>query len=225
MAPYIRKGSLGRFSHCLSEGACEYKLFPTLHFCRLYKYYITACLGPCKSCGNANPVLYLCNIKKKFSRTKEPFNNFRGDFLLQRFLLCYILCYFASICRKIAKDIAQEKPLKEKITPEIVEGFLGPRKFFLDVAEVKDRIGVATGLAWTEAGGDIIFVEAAKMKGRKELILTGSLGEVMRESAQAALSYIRSHVKELNIPENFYDKFDIHVHVPSGAIPKDGPSA
>jgi len=131
----------------------------------------------------------------------------------------------ASICRKIAKDIAQEKPLKEKITPEIVEGFLGPRKFFLDVAEVKDRIGVATGLAWTEAGGDIIFVEAAKMKGRKELILTGSLGEVMRESAQAALSYIRSHVKELNIPENFYDKFDIHVHVPSGAIPKDGPSA
>ena len=131
----------------------------------------------------------------------------------------------ASICRKIAKDIAQEKPLKEKITPEIVEGFLGPRKFFLDVAEVKDRIGVATGLAWTEAGGDIIFVEAAKMKGRKELILTGSLGEVMKESAQAALSYIRSHVKELNIPENFYDKFDIHVHVPSGAIPKDGPSA
>ncbi|OGW06243.1 MAG: endopeptidase La [Nitrospinae bacterium RIFCSPLOWO2_01_FULL_39_10] len=131
----------------------------------------------------------------------------------------------ASICRKIAKDIAQEKPLRNKIIPEVVEELLGPRKFFLDVAEAKDRIGVATGLAWTETGGDIIFVEAAKMKGRKELILTGSLGEVMKESAQAALSYIRSHVKELNIPENFYDKFDIHVHVPSGAIPKDGPSA
>ncbi|MBI5748345.1 MAG: endopeptidase La, partial [Nitrospinae bacterium] len=131
----------------------------------------------------------------------------------------------ASICRKIAKDIAQEKPVKDKIIPEVVEELLGPRKFFLDVAEAKDRIGVATGLAWTETGGDIIFVEAAKMKGRKELILTGSLGEVMKESAQAALSYIRSHVKELNIPENFYDKFDIHVHVPSGAIPKDGPSA
>ena len=131
----------------------------------------------------------------------------------------------ASICRKIAKDIAQEKPVRNKIIPEVVEELLGPRKFFLDVAEEKDRIGVATGLAWTETGGDIIFVEATKMKGRKELILTGSLGEVMKESAQAALSYIRSHVKELNIPENFYDKFDIHVHVPSGAIPKDGPSA
>ncbi|MBI3815133.1 MAG: LON peptidase substrate-binding domain-containing protein, partial [Nitrospinae bacterium] len=117
----------------------------------------------------------------------------------------------ASICRKTAKDIAQGKPVRDKITPEIIEGLLGPRKFFLDVAEEKDRVGVVTGLAWTEAGGDIIFVEAAKMKGKKELILTGSLGEVMKESAQAALSYIRSHVKELKIPENFYDKFDLHI--------------
>ncbi|MEK6590685.1 MAG: endopeptidase La [Nitrospinota bacterium] len=131
----------------------------------------------------------------------------------------------ASICRKLAKDIAQEKPVRNKITLEIIEELLGPRKFFLDVADEKDRIGVATGLAWTETGGDIIFVEATKMKGRKELILTGSLGEVMKESAQAALSYIRSHVKNLSIPENFFEKFDIHVHVPSGAIPKDGPSA
>lgn len=131
----------------------------------------------------------------------------------------------ASICRKLAKDITQDKPFKEKITPDTVEKFLGPRKFFIDVAEEKDRIGVATGLAWTQTGGDIIFVEATKMRGKKELILTGSLGEVMKESAQAALSYVRSHVKELNIPENFYDKFDIHIHVPSGAIPKDGPSA
>ncbi len=131
----------------------------------------------------------------------------------------------ASICRKIAKDIAQGKSVRDKITPEIIEELLGPRKFFLDVAEAKDRIGVVTGLAWTESGGDIIFVEATKMKGKKEFILTGSLGEVMKESARAALSYIRSHAKELEIPENFYDKFDLHIHVPSGAIPKDGPSA
>ncbi|MFV1951271.1 MAG: endopeptidase La [Nitrospinota bacterium] len=131
----------------------------------------------------------------------------------------------ASVCRKVAKEITQKRKGREIITPKEVEEFLGPRKFFFEVAEEHDRIGVSTGLAWTETGGDIIFIEATKMKGKKELILTGSLGEVMKESAHAALSYIRSHVKEIDIPNNFYEQYDLHIHVPSGAIPKDGPSA
>ncbi|MDH3973982.1 MAG: endopeptidase La [Deltaproteobacteria bacterium] len=131
----------------------------------------------------------------------------------------------ASVCRKVAREITQNKKERKKIKADDVSDLLGPRKFYREVAEEKDKIGVATGLAWTVTGGDIIFVEALKMKGKKELILTGSLGEVMRESAQAALSYVRSHAKEFKIDENFYDNFDIHVHVPLGAIPKDGPSA
>ena len=106
-----------------------------------------------------------------------------------------------------------------------MEKFLGPRKFFYQVTDEEDRIGVVTGLAWTETGGDIIFVEASRMKGEKELTLTGQLGDVMQESAIAALSYIRSNAKRLGIDENFYDTSEIHIHVPSGAIPKDGPSA
>jgi ATP-dependent Lon protease len=94
-----------------------------------------------------------------------------------------------------------------------------------EVADEKDRIGVSTGLVRTETGGDIIFVEAAKMKGKKELIITGSLGDVMRESAQAALSYIRSNAEAFGIADDFFERHDIHIHVPSGAIQKDGPSA
>ncbi len=107
----------------------------------------------------------------------------------------------------------------------MLKTFLGPVKFFAEVAERTAVPGVATGLAWTPTGGDIIFVEATKMKGKKSLILTGSLGDVMKESAQAALSYIRSKAKELKIPEDFFEDNDIHLHVPAGAIPKDGPSA
>jgi ATP-dependent Lon protease len=114
---------------------------------------------------------------------------------------------------------------KEAIDEAAVEEFLGPRKFFREVAQEKDRIGVATGLAWTENGGDIIFIETSKMRGDKGLILTGSLGEVMKESAQAALSYIRTNAASLQIPENFYQECDIHIHIPAGATPKDGPSA
>jgi len=131
----------------------------------------------------------------------------------------------ASICRKIARNMAQGKGVCCDVTPELVEEFLGPRKFFVEIAEESDKVGVATGLAWTEAGGDIIFVEASKMKGRRGLTLTGSLGEVMKESAQAAMSYMRTHAKEYEISEDFFNRFDIHIHVPAGAIPKDGPSA
>jgi ATP-dependent Lon protease len=132
-----------------------------------------------------------------------------------------------SICRKIAREILQQgrKPKPVVITPEEVERYLGPRKFHHEVTEAKDRVGVATGLVLTETGGDIIFVEATRMRGTKGLILTGSLGEVMQESAQAALSYIRSNAKLFDIGEDFFTDHDIHIHVPAGAIPKDGPSA
>lgn len=133
----------------------------------------------------------------------------------------------AAVCRKLAKDYVQEHEKSEalKITPDVVEKFLGPRKYYFEIAEEKDRIGVTTGLVWTEVGGDIIFVEAAKMKGRQQVILTGSLGDVMRESAQTALSYIRSNAPSFGISENFFEHHDIHIHVPAGSIPKDGPSA
>ena len=131
----------------------------------------------------------------------------------------------ATICRKIAKEVAMGNRPREIIDEAAVEELLGPRKFFREVAQEKDRIGVATGLAWTENGGDIIFIETSKMKGDKGLILTGSLGEVMKESAQAALSYIRTNAPSLHIPENFYQECDIHIHIPAGATPKDGPSA
>jgi ATP-dependent Lon protease len=132
-----------------------------------------------------------------------------------------------SICRKIARKVLQQGG-KEKsllVTPELVEAYLGPRKFYYEVAEAKDRIGVTTGLVWTETGGDIVFVEATKMKGNNKLILTGSLGDVMQESAQAALSYIRSNADRFEIDQDFFSHHDIHIHVPAGAITKDGPSA
>lgn len=131
----------------------------------------------------------------------------------------------ASICRKIARSISQGKEVHLNVTTELVEELLGPRTFFVEIAEETDKVGIATGLAWTEAGGDIIFVEATKMKGRRGLTLTGSLGEVMKESAQAAMSYIRTHARDYHISEDFFNKYDIHIHVPAGAIPKDGPSA
>jgi len=131
----------------------------------------------------------------------------------------------ATICRKIAKELAIGNTPKEVIEESLVEELLGPRKFFREVAQERDRIGVATGLAWTENGGDIIFIETSKMRGDTGLILTGSLGEVMKESAQAALSYIRTNAPSLDIPGNFYQECDIHIHIPAGATPKDGPSA
>jgi ATP-dependent Lon protease len=133
----------------------------------------------------------------------------------------------ATICRRIARESLETQCNTEivTITPGSVERYLGRRKFRFEVIEEEDSIGVATGLVRTEAGGEIIFVEAARMKGNKELIITGSLGDVMRESAQAALSYIRSNAGSFGIADDFFEHQDIHIHVPSGAIQKDGPSA
>jgi ATP-dependent Lon protease len=131
----------------------------------------------------------------------------------------------ANVCRAVARQIAEGKIEQIFIKEDMVSDFLGPVKFFSEVAERTSEAGVATGMAWTQAGGEIIFVEAAKMRGKKSLNLTGQLGDVMKESAQAALTYVRTKAKELGIPEDFYESQDIHIHVPQGSIPKDGPSA
>ncbi|MBV8358690.1 MAG: endopeptidase La, partial [Deltaproteobacteria bacterium] len=131
----------------------------------------------------------------------------------------------ARICRKIARSITEGEAPPEQITLAILQRYLGAPKYFSEVAERANEPGVATGLAWTPNGGDIIFIESTRMNGQKGLTLTGSLGDVMKESAQAALSYIRTRAEGLGIAPDFYDKSDIHVHVPAGAIPKDGPSA
>jgi len=131
----------------------------------------------------------------------------------------------ARVFRKIARSITEGETAPEQITPEMLKKYLGPPKFFSEVADRTNETGVATGLAWTAAGGDIIFIESTRMNGQKGLTLTGSLGDVMKESAQAALSYIRSRADRIGIAADFFEKSDIHVHVPAGAIPKDGPSA
>jgi ATP-dependent Lon protease len=131
----------------------------------------------------------------------------------------------ANICRKTAKEVVKDKDYRLTITRSNLHKYLGPPRFRYGLAEKKSEIGVATGLAWTEAGGDLLAIEATLMKGRGKLMLTGKLGDVMQESAQAALSFIRSQAESLGIQENFYDEYDIHIHVPEGAIPKDGPSA
>ncbi len=131
----------------------------------------------------------------------------------------------ATICRKVAKMVASGKKRKIEITAGNLERFLGPIKFFQEIVQRAPQIGVVPGVAWTETGGDLMFVEATKMKGKKSLTLTGYLGEVMKESVQTALSWVRSASKRLGIEEEFFDNYDIHVHVPAGAIPKDGPSA
>jgi ATP-dependent Lon protease len=131
----------------------------------------------------------------------------------------------SAIYRKVAKQVAEGKKEKVKVTEKIVTKFLGPIVFSENLIEKKDEVGMSTGLAWTEAGGDILFIEVALMPGKGGLILTGQLGDVMKESAQAALSYIRSRAHLFGIPDKTFQKTDIHVHVPEGAVPKDGPSA
>jgi ATP-dependent Lon protease len=131
----------------------------------------------------------------------------------------------ASICRKIAKDMLEKKINVTEVKAKDVEKYLGVEKYEFELKEMEDMVGVATGLAWTPTGGDIIFIEAAKMKGNKNLILTGSLGDVMQESARTALSFVRSNADKFKIKSSLFDKSDIHIHVPEGATPKDGPSA
>jgi len=131
----------------------------------------------------------------------------------------------ASICRKVARKVAEGKKELTRITRANIHSFLGAPKFLPEAEQEHHEIGVATGLAWTSTGGEVLYVEASLSKGRGNLTLTGQLGDVMKESAQAAVSYARAHAAKLGIEEDFYQKLDIHIHVPAGAIPKDGPSA
>ena len=131
----------------------------------------------------------------------------------------------ASVCRKVARKVAEGEKKPALVVPKTVEEYLGVPKFLSEVEQEEDEVGVATGLAWTPVGGEILYVEATTMKGKGSLTLTGHLGDVMKESAHAALSYTRSRAKSLGLTEDFYKEIDIHIHVPAGAIPKDGPSA
>jgi len=131
----------------------------------------------------------------------------------------------AAICRKVAKDIALGKSGPVVVDEGKLQEFLGPRRFYEEMVIGKDRVGVATGLAWTETGGEILSVETAVLPGKGNLVLTGNMGEIMQESVKIALSCVRERAAVWNIPDDFHEKNDIHVHVPAGAIPKDGPSA
>jgi ATP-dependent Lon protease len=132
----------------------------------------------------------------------------------------------ASVCRKLARRRAEGQTDAVRVTPDVVTSSLGVPRFEIEEVEERTRVpGVATGLAWTPAGGDVLFVEATRMPGKHTLTLTGQLGDVMKESVQAAMSWVRSHAGQLDIDPNFWERSDVHVHVPAGAIPKDGPSA
>jgi len=131
----------------------------------------------------------------------------------------------ATVCRKVARKVAEGKTAKTRITAQNIEKYLGPVKVFRDQLLKKDQVGVATGVAWTATGGEILFVEATQVKGKGLLSLTGSLGDVMKESGQAALTFARARAQELGIDSRIFSQNDIHIHVPEGAIPKDGPSA
>ncbi len=131
----------------------------------------------------------------------------------------------AALCRKAAKQIVMGEKKRVTVTTRNLEKFLGPSRFHYGMVELIDQVGVATGLAWTEAGGDTLAIEVSAVEGKGKLTITGQLGDVMKESAQAAISYVRSRLSALNLPTDLMDVRDIHIHVPEGAIPKDGPSA
>lgn len=130
-----------------------------------------------------------------------------------------------SVCRKVAKMVVMGEAQYIEVTPQTVPELLGPPRFLRDEKMGDSQVGIVQGLAWTQAGGEVLYVEALKMKGKGQLHLTGQLGDVMKESAHAAMSYAKAHMDEIGIPEDFFEKYDIHVHLPAGAIPKDGPSA
>ena len=132
----------------------------------------------------------------------------------------------ASICRKTAREVVAEKePSQHKVTAATVQKLLGPPRFRVSLIEEKDQVGMVTGLAWTQVGGELLCVETLTMPGQGKVTVTGKLGDVMKESAQAAVSYVRSRVNQLGIDQEFYNSLDLHIHIPEGAIPKDGPSA
>ncbi|MCC6503038.1 MAG: endopeptidase La, partial [Deltaproteobacteria bacterium] len=131
----------------------------------------------------------------------------------------------ASICRKVAKKVASGRTAVTNVTPKVVQELLGIPKYIPEAEQETDEVGVATGLAWTPVGGEILYIEATIMNGKGQLTLTGHLGDVMKESAHAALSYARARADLFKLKPDFYKDLDIHIHVPSGAIPKDGPSA
>jgi ATP-dependent Lon protease len=131
----------------------------------------------------------------------------------------------AAICRKVAVRVARGEAVKVTVGPAEVEQLLGARKHFAEELLERDRVGVATGLAWTAVGGDLLFIEVVAVPGKGQLLLTGQLGEVMKESAQAALSYARAWAGAHDVSPDYFARHDIHIHVPAGSIPKDGPSA
>jgi ATP-dependent Lon protease len=132
----------------------------------------------------------------------------------------------ASICRKLAKEAVKNPDKNEfKVIEKAIPKYLGPYRFRTEQVEKEDQVGMVTGLAWTQVGGELLFIETLIMPGKGNMTVTGKLGDVMQESAQAAQSYVRSRVEHLMIDEKFHRKFDIHIHIPEGAIPKDGPSA
>ena len=133
----------------------------------------------------------------------------------------------AALSRKAARKILSRNGAATtvKLDANVLKNYLGYAPFIAETAEKITEYGIATGLAWTPFGGDVLFIEATRMRGRGNLLLTGSLGEVMKESAQTAMSYLRSQAKSLNLDLSDYNKFDVHIHVPAGATPKDGPSA
>jgi len=130
----------------------------------------------------------------------------------------------SSVCRKLARKILKERDRSEfKVGEKSISKYLGPFRFRQEQVEQKDQIGIVTGLAWTPVGGELLFIETLILSGKGKLTVTGKLGEVMQESAQAALSYVRSRADNLMIEDEFYKKYDIHIHIPEGAIPKDVP--
>jgi ATP-dependent Lon protease len=131
----------------------------------------------------------------------------------------------AAICRKVVMRYAMGRRKQVILTPGKLKNYLGPVRYMPEERLARDQIGIATGLAWTPAGGEVLFVEAQAMNGKGSLILTGQMGDVMKESAHAALSYARAHSREYGIPDEFFAMHDFHIHIPEGAIPKDGPSA
>jgi ATP-dependent Lon protease len=131
----------------------------------------------------------------------------------------------ATICRKAVRRMLEEKTTMVRIQPGNLKNYLGIPRFRYDKAQEKDEVGIATGLAWTAVGGETLSIEVTTMKGNGKLVLTGQLGDVMKESARAGISYIRSKMEELKLQDDFYQTLDIHIHIPEGAIPKDGPSA